>query len=144
MPPEKLTQLALGFVLAVIIAVLAYRFRSLSRSGALAATLVGTIIFGLGGLPWAILLLTFFISSSGLSRAFKKRKRGLNEKFSKGSQRDAGQVFGNGGLATLFAGLSVFSPVNSGPGWPLLPRWPPSMLIPGPPNWACSVRARRA
>jgi uncharacterized protein (TIGR00297 family) len=117
MPPEKLTQLALGFVLAVIIAVLAYRFRSLSRSGALAATLVGTIIFGLGGLPWAILLLTFFISSSGLSRAFKKRKRGLNEKFSKGSQRDAGQVFGNGGLATLFAGLSVFSP---GELWPWL------------------------
>lgn len=117
MPPEKLTQLALGFVLAVIIAVLAYRFRSLSRSGALAATLVGTIIFGLGGLPWAILLLTFFISSSGLSRAFKKRKRGLNEKFSKGSQRDAGQVFGNGGLATLFAGLSVFFP---GELWPWL------------------------
>jgi len=117
MPPEKLPQLALGFLLAVLIAALAYRFRSLSRSGALAATLVGTVIFGLGGLPWAILLLTFFISSSGLSRAFKKRKRGLNEKFSKGSQRDAGQVFGNGGLATLFAGLSVFFP---GELWPWL------------------------
>jgi uncharacterized protein (TIGR00297 family) len=117
MPPEKLPQLALGFLLAISIAYAAYRLRSLSRSGALAAALVGTVIFGLGGLPWAILLLTFFISSSGLSRAFKKRKRGLNEKFSKGSQRDAGQVFGNGGLATLFAGLSVFFP---GEMWPWL------------------------
>jgi uncharacterized protein (TIGR00297 family) len=117
MPPEKLTQLGLGLLLAVLIAALAYRARSLSRSGAWAAALVGTVIFGLGGWQWAILLLTFFISSSALSRAFKKRKRGLNEKFSKGSQRDAGQVFGNGGLATLFAGLSVFFP---GELWPWL------------------------
>lgn len=117
MPPEKLIQLALGFVLAVLIAYVAYRARSLSRSGAFAATLVGTVIFGLGGWQWAILLLTFFISSSGLSRAFNNRKRGLNEKFSKGSQRDAGQVFGNGGLATLFAGLSVFFPAEA---WPWL------------------------
>ena len=117
MPPEKLTQLILGLALAVIIAYVAYRARSLSRSGAWAAILVGTVIFGLGGWRWAILLLTFFISSSLLSRAFKKRKRGLNEKFSKGSQRDAGQVFGNGGLATLFAGLSFFFP---GEAWPWL------------------------
>ena len=117
MSPEKLIQLALGFVLAIIIAYVAYRARSLSRSGAFAAILVGTVIFGLGGWQWAILLLTFFVSSSGLSRAFKNRKRGLNEKFSKGSQRDAGQVFGNGGLATLFAGLAVFFP---GELWPWL------------------------
>jgi uncharacterized protein (TIGR00297 family) len=117
MPPEQPTQLVFGFLLAVIIAYAAYRARSLSRSGALAATLVGAVIFGLGGWQWAVLLLTFFISSSALSRAFKGRKRGLNEKFSKGSQRDAGQVFGNGGLATLFAGLSVFFPGES---WPWL------------------------
>ena len=34
----------------------------------------------------------------------------LNEKFSKGSQRDAGQVFGNGGLATAFVGLNAVFP----------------------------------
>ena len=45
-----------------------------------------------------------------LTRAFKKRKSGLSEKFSKGGQRDAGQVFGNGGLATLFAGLTASYP----------------------------------
>lgn len=103
-------QILLGFLLATLVAYLAYRAHSLSRSGALAATLVGAVIFGLGGLPWAILLLTFFVTSSGLSRAFKKRKAGLDEKFSKGHERDAGQVFGNGGLATLFAALHAFYP----------------------------------
>ncbi len=103
-------QLLLGFFLAILIAYAAFRARSLSRSGALAAVVVGTVIFGMGGWQWAVLLLTFFISSSVLTRSFKKRKVGLNEKFSKGSQRDAGQVFGNGGLATLFAGLHYFFP----------------------------------
>jgi uncharacterized protein (TIGR00297 family) len=103
-------QFSFGFLLAAAVAYGAYRAHSLSRSGAYAAILVGTVIFGVGGWRWAVLLLSFFISSSGLTHAFKKRKAGLNEKFSKGGQRDAGQVLGNGGLATLFAGLSFFLP----------------------------------
>lgn len=103
-------QLLIGFILALIIAFLAYKARSLNKSGAVAAAFTGTIIFGIGGWNWAILLLTFFITSSALSRAFKKRKQGLDEKFSKGHERDAGQVFGNGGIATLFAALHFFFP----------------------------------
>jgi uncharacterized protein (TIGR00297 family) len=103
-------QLPLGFLLAVVIAFLAYKARSLSKSGAWAAALIGTIIFGIGGWEWAILLLTFFVTSSALSRAFKKSKQGLDEKFSKGHERDAGQVFGNGGVAAFFAALHFFLP----------------------------------
>jgi uncharacterized protein (TIGR00297 family) len=103
-------QILFGFLLAVIVAYLAYRAHSLNKSGAIAATLVGTVIFGLGGWSWAILLLVFFITSSGLSRAFKSRKRGLDEKFSKGHERDAGQVLSNGGLATLFAAIHAIYP----------------------------------
>src|SRR5690348_6368887 len=103
-------QLTIGFILASLVAYLAYRAHSLDQSGAFAAAFVGTIIFGFGGWQWAFLLLTFFITSSGLSHAFKERKQGLSEKFSKGNERDAGQVFGNGGLATLFAALHVFYP----------------------------------
>jgi uncharacterized protein (TIGR00297 family) len=103
-------QIVLGLILAIIVAVLAYRAHSLNKSGAVAASVVGAVVFGLGGWMWAILLLIFFVTSSGLSRAFKKRKAGLNEKFSKGSERDAGQVFGNGGLATLFAALHAVYP----------------------------------
>ena len=103
-------QILLGLLLASMVAYMAHRAHSLNKSGAVAATVVGTVIFGIGGLPWAILLLTFFITSSGLSRAFKKRKQGLDEKFSKGHERDAGQVLGNGGLATLFTALHAFYP----------------------------------
>ena len=103
-------QIIPGFFLAIIIAYLAYRAHSLNTSGAIAATVVGTIIFGLGGLQWAVLLLLFFITSSILSRMFKKRKQGLDEKFSKGHERDAGQVFGNGGLATAFVLIHALYP----------------------------------
>ena len=103
-------QIIYGLVLATIVAYGAYRAHSLSKSGAFAATFVGTVIFGIGGWQWAVLLLTFFITSSGLSRAFRKRKAGLNEKFSKGHERDAGQVLGNGGVATFFAALHAFYP----------------------------------
>lgn len=108
-------QLLIGFILAIIIAFIAYKARSLNKSGAVAAAFTGTIIFGVGGWHWAILLLTFFITSSALSRAFKKRKQGLDEKFSKGHERDAGQVFGNGGIATLFAALHFFFPESTLP-----------------------------
>ena len=102
-----------GFLLAIFIALLAYRARSLSKSGAFASIFLGTIIFGLGGIPWAVLLLTFYFTSTALSRAFKKRKQGLNEKYSKGDQRDAGQVFGNGGLAAAFVLVHYFYPESN-------------------------------
>jgi uncharacterized protein (TIGR00297 family) len=109
-------QIIYGFLLAVIIAYLAYRAHSLNKSGVFAATIVGTVIFGLGGWQWAVLLLIFFLTSSGLSRAFKNRKQELNEKFSKGHERDAGQVFGNGGLPTLFVFVHALYP-DSIVGW---------------------------
>jgi uncharacterized protein (TIGR00297 family) len=111
----NLPQLLIGTIGAILISFLAWKLRSLSKSGALAAFVVGTVIFGLGGWQWAVLLLAFFITSTALTKAFKNRKRGLNEKFSKGGQRDAGQVFGNGGLATLFALLHAFFPAAA---WP--------------------------
>ncbi len=103
-------QLIIGILLAIIIANLAYRARSLDKSGAYAAFIVGTVIFGLGGWQWAILLLTFFVTSSAFSRAFKDHKYEANEKYAKGGKRDSGQVYGNGGIATLFALLHVFFP----------------------------------
>ncbi len=103
-------QLLIGFFLGALIGFLAWRARALSRSGAWAAALVGGLIFGLGGFPWAIVLLAFFISSSGLSRLFSRRKKALDEKFSKGSQRDWGQVLANGGLGALLALASALLP----------------------------------
>jgi uncharacterized protein (TIGR00297 family) len=108
-------RLLIGFVLAGAIGYLAYRAHALSSSGAWAATLTGGLIFGIGGLPWGVLLLTFFISSSALSRLFAQRKSAISEKFSKGSQRDWGQVFANGSLGALLAVISGFWPASV---WP--------------------------
>jgi len=125
----------LGLLFALIIAFLAYRARSLSRSGAYAAVLVGTLIFGLGGWQWAIILLTFFISSSALTRLFGKRKAALNEKFEKGGQRDAAQVLANGAVASLFAGLHFFFPTAS---WPWL-AFAASMAAVNADTWATEL-----
>jgi uncharacterized protein (TIGR00297 family) len=114
---EAWLPLLAGLALGVLIAWLAWRAKALSRSGALAAALTGGLIFGLGGLPWAVLLLAFFISSSLLSRLFARRKQALSEKFSKGSQRDWGQVTANGGLGAL---LAVAHALYPGQAWPWL------------------------
>ncbi len=103
-------QLIIGLLLAVVSSYLAYRAHSLSKDGAFAAIVIGTVIFGLGGWQWAVLLLAFFVSSSVLTHAFKDRKQELNEKYSKGGQRDAAQVLSNGGIAALFVLLNALLP----------------------------------
>lgn len=100
-------QILLGLALAAIISLLAWHFHSLSADGAVAATGLGTIVFGLGGWTWAVLLLIFFSSSSALTYAFKSRKRTLVEDYAKGGRRDAGQVLSNGGIAGLFVVLHL-------------------------------------
>ena len=97
----NLQRLAIGVVLACVIAYAAHRAHALNRSGMWAAAGLGTVVMGLGGFGWAVLLMGFFISSSLLSRLFKNRKYSLNEKYAKGSERDAAQVLANGGVAGL-------------------------------------------
>ncbi len=119
----------------MLIAHLAYRAHSLNKSGAVAAAFTGAIVFGMGGWQWATLLLTFFISSSVLSRSFKDRKQGLDEKYSKSHERDAGQVLGNGGIATVFAALHFFFPNET---WPWL-GFSASLAAVNADTWATEV-----
>jgi len=105
-------QLLAGFIFGVSIAGIAWRLKALNPSGSIAAAIVGWIIWGLGGVPWAVILLIFFVSSSALSKAFKKRKSKLHEKFSKGSRRDSAQVLANGGVGSVLAILAFFYPQN--------------------------------
>jgi uncharacterized protein (TIGR00297 family) len=125
----------IGLGLGMFIGWLAYRAGSLSVSGAYAAALTGGLIFGLGGLSWAVLLLTFFVSSSALSKAFHERKALLNEKFSKGSRRDWGQVFANGGLG---AGLAVIHAVYPQAGW-VWPAFVGTMAAVNADTWATEL-----
>ncbi len=107
----------LGFLLSSGVSLLAYRRRSLTRSGVAGAIITGTTTVGLGGWSWGLSLIFFFVSSSLLSR-FRERDKAViaEDKFSKGSERDIFQVAANGGVATLAAlcyGLSSSSTVRS-------------------------------
>ncbi len=103
----------LGLLLSLLIAALATWRGSLSRSGALGAVIVGTLIFGLGGWVWGVALAVFFISSSALSHFREREKAAVAEKFEKGHRRDIGQVFANGGLGALVAVLSAIVPEST-------------------------------
>jgi len=105
--------LVFAAVAALAVAGTARAVKALSISGALAAALVGFLLFGLGGGWGAAALLLFFITSSALSRFGKKRKDALG--YEKGGERDAGQVLANGGIAALSAILMYLNP---GEDWP--------------------------
>lgn len=110
-------QVLLGVLLSAAISYIAYRLHALTGTGALAATGLGTLIFAAGGWIWALLLLAFFGTSSGLSRMFSRRKVQFGEKYAKAGPRDAGQVLGNGGIAALFSAAHAFAPQTP---WPAL------------------------
>jgi len=115
-----IVQLLIGLLAGVGIAALAFRARSLDLSGAIAAGVLGTVVFGLGGIAWALVLLTFFVTASGLSVFFNGRKSKIADDFAKGSRRDAGQVAANGGVSGLLVlGYVVIASINSQ--HPLLP-----------------------
>lgn len=103
-------QLAVGLFLSALIGGLGYWRQALAISGVVGAILVGTLIFGLGGWVWGLLLVTFFVSSSWLSHYRRADKEPLADKFAKGSRRDLAQTLANGGLgatlAAAYAGTS--------------------------------------
>jgi len=108
-------QALLGLGLAGLVSLAAYRARALNPSGPLAAAALGTVVFGLGGLDWAVLLLAFFISSSALSRLAHPAKKAVDARAAKGSRRDAGQVLANGGFAGLCVLLHLVFPESALP-----------------------------
>ena len=110
---DHVWQLLGGFLAAGVIALAAWRFRLLAPSGALAALVLGTVVFGVGGIAWSLPLITFFVLSSLLSkgtRGVRRRRAAFDAVFEKGSRRDAGQVLANGGVAGALALASLFTP----------------------------------
>lgn len=103
-------QIILALLFSGLVAALAYWRGSLAASGAAGAVLVGTIVYGLGGWIWGVLLALFFISSSLLSHYKEREKQAVAEKFDKGHRRDVGQVLANGGAGAFVALLHGFFP----------------------------------
>jgi uncharacterized protein (TIGR00297 family) len=109
------SRLLLSLLLSLLAGGLACWQGALSAGGWLGAVVVGTLTAGLGGWDWGLLVIVFFVSSSGLSRLGARRKAGfVAGQWEKGSRRDWGQVMANGGLVSLLAVLYLLWPA---PAW---------------------------
>ena len=94
-------QLSLGIILAGMVALVSYRLRFLKLNGAVVTFLLGSIIFGFGGIKYTVPILVFFILSSLLSKAGRVRKAEMESSFEKSGVRDMYQVLANGGVAGI-------------------------------------------
>lgn len=103
-------QLILGAGLALLVAGGGYAARSLTAGGAAGAVVVGTAVFGVGGVAWGVLLVVFFVTSSLLTKWRAGVKARAASEFEKGGRRDLGQVLANGGVPTALALLAVLRP----------------------------------
>lgn len=112
-PGGHLQQVLWAVLLGGAVAALSVRAGFLQPGGAMAALLLAIPLFGIGGLAWAVPILSFFVLSSLLSRFNARRKESLVREFEKGHRRDAGQVLANGAMAALLVMASAF--LSEGP-----------------------------
>ena len=99
---------ALG--LNVSLALAAFAARAVTRDGAVAGAVTGFVILYAGGpLGWLILG-SFFVSSSLLSRVGRGKKERLREIHAKDGRRDTVQVLANGGVGAAAALFYLFYP----------------------------------
>lgn len=107
---------AWAILLATVIALLGWRAYSLSASGAVAATVVGTIALS-AGVPWGVFLIAWFAVASVLSRAGRSvkapRLAGVVEK---PGARQATQVLANGLVFTICAAAFIATEAASSSG----------------------------
>jgi uncharacterized protein (TIGR00297 family) len=94
-----LAGLTFGFTLSLLIAAASVRLQLLTPGGGAAAIVIGTLTFGFGGWGPALLLGTFFASSSALTRWRRDRKGSAGGR----AARTAAQVFANGAVAAALA-----------------------------------------
>lgn len=113
MPLNLLGAVTLACALAGAIALAAYRAGSLTRSGAAAAMVVGSVAMSTG-VSWGVYLVLWFVSASLVSRlgVHVKRRRTASV-LPPREARDAWQVLANGGVFALLAGWTLW---QSGPG----------------------------
>ncbi|XP_016517891.1 transmembrane protein 19 isoform X2 [Poecilia formosa] len=90
----------------------ALKRRSLDRSGALGALLVGFVLT-MANLSFFSALLAFFFTSSRLTRWGAEKKKKIDAEYKEGGQRNWVQVFCNGGVPTELALLYM---IEVGPG----------------------------
>lgn len=101
--PEYRSSMIWAELLAALVVAVGFRLHFLAFGGALAAFLVGTFTFAVGGWFFSLPILFFFLSSSVLSKLPKKRPHALEGIVARGSAREAAQVLANGILPSIAA-----------------------------------------
>ena len=91
-----------GLSLSIVVTLVSYRFKAISFSGAWGIVVIGTIVFGLGGILFAVPLIFFFISSSLFTSIKTLGKTRTLKILHKSGPRDFRQVMANGGIGALF------------------------------------------
>ncbi|KAG7495471.1 transmembrane protein 19 [Solea senegalensis] len=101
-----------SILIPLVLTARALKRRSLDRTGALAALLVGFVLT-MANLSFFSSLMAFFITSSKLTRWGGAKKRKMDAEYKEGGQRNWVQVFCNGGVPTELALLYM---IEVGPG----------------------------
>lgn len=109
-----LMQFLLGAILASLLAVFAVKKQALTFDGAVGMVILGSMIYGIGGMVWAVPIIYFFISSSLLSKLLSPHKDIALKSFDRAGARNLRQVLANGGIA--FASSLLYL-VSGWQGW---------------------------
>ncbi len=93
-----------------VVALLGYRARTVSMSGAIGGATIGAVIYAAGGpSAWGLLFITFFIASI-TSRFGLERKALLGIAEERGGRRGAGNALANCGVAAIAALAAIATP----------------------------------
>lgn len=104
----NITSIIIGVISSLLICFFSFKRKFLTKDGAIAAFILGFLIFGFGKLKWSIPLLTFFILSSVLSKYRKQKNFNIENYFEKTGIRDQYQVLANGGIGGLLIIINLF------------------------------------
>ena len=99
---EERTRLIVAVLLATLMSAYGYRKRSLNKSGAAFALLVGFVSCS-ASVTFGLVLIAFFIGSSRVTKIGAKKKAKIEDGHQVGGNRNWIQVLANGGVGTYLA-----------------------------------------
>jgi uncharacterized protein (TIGR00297 family) len=107
---EILFRLFLGLALCTFLAYAGHKRRALTTSGAAVSWLVGMVIVTLGGVPWLLLILVFFVAGAAATKYKYKTKQILGMAEERMGARSWQNVLANGISPVLFVVSEFISP----------------------------------
>lgn len=106
--PSEL-QIVFGAILIAVLAVVAYKGKTIDAAGALVGAIISLVAFLAGGFAWLLVIVAFFAISSVLTRYRYDYKRSLGSAQEKGGIRSWTNTLANGLVAGVAAGGEIAS-----------------------------------